>query len=392
MRFPNWRPLNAFTNRVTAGLWIAAVLAAVAASPAVAHAANLRGRGWWRGAATGHAVFVQTNNVAGNAVAVYDRNRNGTLTLAGTYPTGGLGGILGGAGADHLASQGSLVLDRATGLLYAVNAGSNTVSMFAVRGDRLYLLQVVSSGGAFPVSIAVHGDLVYVLNARDGASVQGYIRLGDRLFEVTWWRRGLGLDESFQNTPTEFVHTPGQVVFTPDGSHLLVSTKANTNSIDVFSVDGQGGLAATPVVNSAGSIPFAMAFDRSGHLVVTETGTSSIVSFDVQPDGGLTPVSTVATGQAASCWIAAVRPDLLYVSKAGSATETGVSDLAGALATLGNTPTDPGTIDATGTPSGRYLYVQTGAEGILDEFAVNPGGALTEIGSVPVGGEGIAAS
>ena len=50
-------------------------------------------------------------------------------------------------------------------------------------------------------------------------------------------------------------------------------------------------------------------------------------------------------------------------SHAGSATETGVSDLAGALATLGNTPTDPGTIDATGTPSGRYLYVQTGAEG-----------------------------
>lgn len=340
-------------------------------------------------------VFVQTNNPAGNAIVVYGQAPNGTLTQWGVYPTGGLGGALDGAVADHLASQGSLVLDRPDRLLYAVNAGSNSISVFEVNSGRLALLQVISSGGDFPVSIAVHRNLVYVLNARDGGSLQGYVRFGDRLVAVADWGRALGLDESFQDTSTEFLHSPGQVVFTPDGADVLVSTKANGNDIDVFAVDRDGGLSAAPVVDGAGAVPFAMAFDRSGHLVVTETGTSTIASLEVQPDGQLTPVSTVPTGQAASCWITTAAPDRLYVSNAGSATETGITDDAGDLADLGNTPTDAGTIDATATPNGRFLYVETGANGIVDEYAISRTGALTEIGSVvvpaPQGSEGIAA-
>jgi hypothetical protein len=52
-----------------------------------------------------------------------------------------------------------------------VNAGSNTISVFAVRGDRLALRQVLSSGGTFPVSVVVYGNLVYVLNALNGGSL-----------------------------------------------------------------------------------------------------------------------------------------------------------------------------------------------------------------------------
>src|SRR5271166_3767368 len=121
-------------------------------------------------------VFVQTDNTGGNAVVVYHRAQDGTLRQAGTYATGGLGGILTGSVVDHLASQGSLAYDRAAGLLYAVNAGSDTVTVFAVEGDHLLRHQVVASGGTFPVSIAVRGHVVYVLNARDGGSVQGFVR------------------------------------------------------------------------------------------------------------------------------------------------------------------------------------------------------------------------
>lgn len=42
----------------------------------------------------GHVVFVQTDNKAGNQIVAYDRADNGSLTLAGTYDTGGLGGQL----------------------------------------------------------------------------------------------------------------------------------------------------------------------------------------------------------------------------------------------------------------------------------------------------------
>ncbi len=101
-------------------------------------------------AGTEHAVFVQNDNTAGNQIIAYDRAEDGTLTQAGTYATGGLGGALAGSVVDHLASQGSLTYDRHNRLLYAVNAGSNTLSVFAVFGDRLALRQVLSSGGVFP--------------------------------------------------------------------------------------------------------------------------------------------------------------------------------------------------------------------------------------------------
>jgi hypothetical protein len=51
---------------------------------------------------------------------------------------------------------------------------------------------------------------------------------------------------------------------------------------------------------------------------------------------------------------------------------------------------------ASATPDGQFLYVQTGGNGIVDEFGVGSGGSLTSVGSVTVagatGGEGIAAS
>src|SRR3984957_3091481 len=122
----------------------------------------------------GHALFVQTDNTAGNQIVAYIRNANGTLAPAGTYATGGLGGVLNGSAVDHLASQGSLTYDAVHNLLYAVNAGSNTVSVFSVYGTQLSLRQVLGSGGSFPVSIAQQGNLVYVLNALGGGTVQGF--------------------------------------------------------------------------------------------------------------------------------------------------------------------------------------------------------------------------
>lgn len=52
----------------------------------------------------------------------------------------------------------------------------------------------------------------------------------------------------------------------------------------------------------------------------------------------------------------------------------------------------PGTLDAAVTPQRRFVYVQTGGNGVVDEFAVGSGGSLTEIGHATVasavGGEG----
>ena len=343
---------------------------------------------------TSGEVFVQTDATSGNAVAVYHRNGDGTLTPAGQYATGGLGGILGGSVVDHLASQGSLSYDAGAGLLYAVNAGSDTVTVFSVRGGQLARRQVVGSGGSFPVSVATRGNVVYVLNARDGGSVQGFLRVGSSLVRVPSWHRALGLDAS--ETP-EFTSTPGQVAFTPDGRHLVVTTKGNGNDIDVFPVNPGGAPSAAPVVNAdPGAVPFAVSFDAGGHLVVAEAGTNSVATFAVRPDGTLALVSRAATGQMATCWVAR-DGSLFYASNAGSASLSGYSDPGpGRLQSLGNTTAAAGTVDAATSPDGRDLYVRGGADGVVDEFAVHPGGTLTEIGSVTVpgaiAGEGIATS
>jgi 6-phosphogluconolactonase (cycloisomerase 2 family) len=342
---------------------------------------------------TENAVFVQTDNTAGNAVVAYHRAADGTLTRSGTYGTGGDGGVLDGSVVDHLASQGSLVMDHAHGLLYAVNAGSNTITVFTVDGDHLHRSQVISSGGAFPVSVTTNGNAVYVLNARDGGSVQGFLRLGDRLVRVPTWHRALGLDPT---AAPEFTHTPGQVAFTPDGRHLVVTTKGNGNDIDVFNLDLLGGLSAKPVVTADPSTPFAVTFDVRDHLVVAESGANSVATYTVHRDGTLSLVDRVATGQAATCWVAPSGTHL-YASNAGSNNLTGLRDNGnGALTDLGNTATDGGTVDAAGSSDGRFLYADTGAGGIVDEFAVHANGSLTAIGSVTVaggvGGEGIVAS
>lgn len=366
-------------KRLIPAVGAALVAAALIAGPASAHAPRPAG-----------AVFVQTDDPGGNTVVAYDRNPDGSLRQAASYRTGGRGGVLGGSVVDHLASQGSLTYDRAHGLLYAVNAGSDTITVFGVAGDRLIRHQVLPSFGDFPVSVTAHGRLVYVLNARGGGSIQGYARVGGLLVPVPQWHRRLGLDPAA--TP-EFTTTPGEVAFTPDGDQLIVTTKANGNAVDVFGIDRLGGPASRPVTTVLpDAVPFAVAFDAHGDLAVSEAGPNAVATFTLDHRGALKPIAQALTGQAATCWIVNVG-GRLYLSNAGSGT---VSVFDGALNPVGLTATRGGTVDAAASSDGRFLYVQTGAAGGVDEFRVGSDGKLTPVGSVTVpdavGGEGIAAS
>ncbi len=376
--------------RLAAGAGIALALSALAA-PGIA-GATFRGHDQWHGGS--HVVFVQTDNTAGNQIVAYDRSWNGTLSYANTYNTGGLGGVENGSVVDHLASQGSLTYDQAHGLLFAVNAGSNSVSVFAVHRDKLRLVQQVGSGGIFPVSVATNGRILYVLNAFDGGSVSGFWIGDHQLTPIPGSTRSLGL--TIPTDVTQFTHTPGQVAFSPDGSQLIVTTKATTSSIDVFRVHHGGWLSSSPVVNAEpGTVPFAISFDQRGHLAIANAGTNSLSTFRLSWDGTVTPLDTVLTGQAATCWVAPAR-GFLFTSNAGAPSESGFRvGQHGKVALVSTTVTDKGAVDASASPGGRFLYVQAGLAGNVDEFSVNWDGSLTSVGSVTVpgaaGGEGIVA-
>ena len=343
------------------------------------------------------AVFVQTNSPGGNEVLAYDRNADGSLSLAGSYATGGNGAAAAGAVVDTLASQGSLTYDAVHKLLYAVNAGSDSLSIFSVDGSTLALRQVLGSGGSFPASVAVAGNLVYVLNAGGAGSVQGFRVTDGTLHRLHDGSRTLGLANT---VPPFFLASPGQVGFTPDGSRLVVTTKGSGNTIDVFDVHADGSLGDAPVANApAMPVPFAFTFDPSGRLVVAEAGASVVSTYTLDPDGTLSGAQSQADGQAALCWITAAASNY-YVANAGSATISGYRvDANGAPSLIGATgivgETETGAIDLAPSSDQRFLYAESGGAGTVDEFRIDAGGTLTKLGIVgglPVGLEGIAAS
>ena len=192
------------------------------------------------------------------------------------------------------------------------------------------------------------------------------------------------------------MNTPGQVAFSPDGDQLIVTTKANGSSIDVFRVSATGR-CQTPR-SSTPSRARCRSRSRSTGMTTSSSPRpgptrSQRSTFTTTERSRL--LHAVPTGQAATCWIVGTNGQF-YASNAGSASLTRVqSGPGGTLTVLGNTGTDPGSVDAAISAHGHYLYVQTGANGNVDEFRINGDGSLTPIGSVTVanaiGGEGIVA-
>ncbi|KAF8903685.1 hypothetical protein CPB84DRAFT_1773887 [Gymnopilus junonius] len=123
------------------------------------------------------AVYIMTNDPSGNKVLSVSIASDGTVgTTVTASSTEGRGLHAKIDGADALLSQGSVAVNSKARLLAAVNAGSNTVSLFSINPEdptRLTLLgRPIPSGGDFPQSVAFNskGTDVCVLN---GGKVNG---------------------------------------------------------------------------------------------------------------------------------------------------------------------------------------------------------------------------
>lgn len=323
-------------------------------------------------------VFVQSNNPIGNQVLVYNRAEDGALTHADTIDAGGAGGINEGAPDDPLASQGSLVYDTHHRVLIGVNAGSNTVSVFGLEDDHLCRRQVIDSGGTFPVSVTVHGDLVFVLNAHAAGTITGYRIIDGQLCPIKDSTRSLKLTPV--TGPTQALNTPAQIGFTPDGQHLVITTKLNGSLIDVFTMGPSGRPSDTFTANPAGTpAPFGFTFDGHAHLVVTDALTDTLTTYTVHSGGTVKQVATQPNGQQAMCWVTHIAGNF-YVVNSASNTITGYHiDSAGTPTVFTQNPTRSGPIDLAGTHDGRFLYVQIGTAGGVDGFRVASNGTLDQV-------------
>jgi hypothetical protein len=196
----------------------------------------------------GGFVYVQTNDADHNEIMVFERRADGALARLGSYLTGGKG-----SGAPHLPSQSSVVL--ADGHLFVSNAGSDDITLFAVEGGALAVVDRVASGGSAPRSVAVHGPHVYVLNTGDDPNVSAFSLEAERLIPVPGSIRSFGAGSD-----------PAQVAFSPNGRTLLVTDRA-TDSIHAFAVDEAGIVQSLVTHPSSGATPYGYA---DGVLIVTE--------------------------------------------------------------------------------------------------------------------------
>ena len=331
------------------------------------------------------AVYTITNAATGNGVATFSRGDNGSLTLVATYAAGG-----NGTGA-NLGSQGAVALSDNGKLLFAVNAGSDSISEFAVREDGgLNLLSTFSSNGALPTSLTIHKNLLYVLDAGGAGSITGYKIDG----------RG-GVEPLAASTQPLLGAGPAQVAFSPNGSELVVTEKT-TNTIDTFRVGVRGNAEPGVSSPSAGGTPFGFQFDSLGRAFVSEAAGSAS-SYTIDASGAHTISGAVATNQAAPCWVV-VTPNGLwaYTANAGAGTISGFSIAADGSIALRDASGVTGSFGAGSHPvdeavssDGHYLYVLVDGHHTIGGFRINADGSLTalgEVGSLPAGAVGLAAS
>jgi 6-phosphogluconolactonase len=336
------------------------------------------------------AVYTMTNATAGNAIQVFDRAADGTLTAGKTFSTGGEGSGTG------LGSQGAIVLSRDNHWLFAVNAGSNEISVFAVQSKNLKLVGKTSSHGSDPISLTFRAPLLYVLNAGNGGSIAGFqVSSSGRLSFI---RNSVRL---LSNNGVGASLSPEQIGFTPDGKHLVVSEKGS-NLIDTYNVNSRTGIAYGPTVNtSAGPAPYGFGFAKKNELIISEAANSSASSYKVSNTGLKVIDASVPDTQAAACWLVVTGDGrYAYAANAGSGTvsgyrvgDDGMLSLLSANGVDGSTGAGSHPIDMDFSSQDQFLYVLASGNNMINAFRVNSDGSLGFVGAVtsPAGASGLAA-
>ena len=399
-------------SRLAVGSRLALVcgIAIAVAAPAIASGSQAAG-----GQDAVGAVYTQTNSPAGNAVVVFDRASDGTLTKRESVSTGGTGSTQSvgcGPGCPILDSQTAVVVSKNGKFVFAVNAGSDTVTSFRETKDGLVRVDQVSSGGDMPESLALHGDLLYVLNVATGGrgNIYGLRISPDGGLSPIGSSRPLA-----DPAPPDHSADPRAIDFNSKGTVLVVTEIAGgfmgpggpPGRIVTFVVgnDGKAGPAASHPSN--GGFPFGFAFDNKDHLIVTNiedpSGMSigSVSSYTVSDSGDVTPINKVSSGGVLPCWVVVTNDGrTAYVVNTGAGlpapvtfydvSSKGVLSSGGAPAA--SSPGEFARTDAALSRDDKYLYVLSpsvgpGAPSHIDEYRLANDGSMTLIGSTPAGAD-----
>lgn len=240
-------------------------------------------------------VYTITNPNGPNAIAAYEAHpETGELTFLDTYSTAGRGT------GRILDSQSPLVVNAAGTFLFAVNPGSNDISVMAINDDGSLELRdgPVPSRGVEPASLALSDDLLYVANKGDAVDPPNYsgffVEEDGTLRRI---KRRIGL--AFGDNPT-------QVLFTRDGG-TLIGIRFGSGGLDCYAVRPNGRLRLRTQLNDQRG-PFAAVFNPvdGEQLIVADARLPGASSYAARADGSLSQITSVSNRpERAACWIVA---------------------------------------------------------------------------------------
>jgi hypothetical protein len=226
-------------------------------------------------------------------IEILGRERiGGKLDPIGRFLTGGQSGLFAGGQQHGLVRNGRV--------LYAVNVSSNTLSVLSIGSNgQLSLRQQVSSGGLRPVSMAIHGNRLYVDNTGHlpidppgPATIVGFTINPDGTLSP------LPCEPASQ-TPGEAGNIVSDLAINSQGT-ALVTTGLLTNRIESYQIDAQGCLQKHQTVSAEGGA-FGIAFrpnsdnaviNRALPEVFGDAKAPGVGSFQVGLDASFNEIDT----------------------------------------------------------------------------------------------------
>ncbi len=392
----------------------------------------------------GH-LYVQTNEFQ-NRVVHYLRSPDGTITESERCLTGGAGS--GGynpivereSTPNPFEGARSVILSPDNRLLFATNAGDNSVSSFAVGEDgRLTLIDakrtgnVVAgrSGSAKSLQYDVSTGTLYVCHSLGPDHVRLLSVDGDGRLTARPERYTVNTEDKPNRVATMVTLSPdGKFLLVgttfdepakpnPDGSpilwasrngslHSVASNAPDPDGLVVFPVEGHGALGEPLVQDGGGGSPWFTLFlnHRPDHFVIGYAVADGLSLATLDSDGKVStgPVVQVDTGRGKPselCWLSISADDRTVF-----ATNFGYSDISsfhldGNVLSIAKDPACPkvpgdgrfralnGTVssgpsDNWLSPDGAYLYQVYGNASKLVGYAVADDGGLEPITSCEI--------
>jgi len=367
-----------------------------------------------------------------NQVAAYSRGEDGVLSLLGVYDTGGVGENIRNSGANPLASQDPLIVSKDRRFVFAVNAGSESISSFTINDDYsltpadLNVSTMGSSGAQNPVSLTQYEDILYVVNSGNFVDENG-----DELTELPQDRNrvnasiiGFRIGDDGSLTEIEgsevvgYGANAGSIEFSDTGTDLYITERRTNDIVHIRLDDGvpvlyDTGEVRTTRIPSITEQPFGTDLypvEGGSILLVSEgnngaPGLSALSSYRIEGNGALTGISLssgvegdpLVTDHTFGCWVEFVETpfgDFAYVSNTPDGVitsfevgdEGGLTRLEASAGTTGidgdDTQNGAGVLDAE--IAYPYLYQVVNNDGRIAQFEIQEDGSLVRMLDVEI--------